>query len=56
MEHQRLKPCPFCGEEAEVVQIGTPRQSCIVGCLWCSCTLESNEHGSGQRWNERHES
>lgn len=56
MEHQRLKPCPFCGGEAEVVQIGTPRQSCIVGCLWCSCTLESNEHGSGQRWNERHES
>ncbi len=51
-----LKPCPFCGGEAVVVREGTGRQSCIIECTECSCTLGSNEIGFGYNWNRRHES
>lgn len=49
-----LKPCPFCGGEAEFERKGTPRFSTIVRCTSCSCSLESGEewdHGGG--WNCR---
>lgn len=49
----KLLPCPFCGGDAEVVQLGTGRQSCQVACTNCSCTLESNENGAGYYWNHR---
>lgn len=48
-----LKPCPFCGAEAEVEREGTSRQSCVVKCTECHCTLESNEVGFGKWWNRR---
>ena len=50
-----LKPCPFCGGEAEIVQPGTRRHSCIVDCLNCGCRLESSDEGelSGMAWNTR---
>jgi len=48
-----LKPCPFCGGEAEVQQDGNRRQSCIVACTECGCTLGSNENGYGYHWNMR---
>ena len=50
-----LKPCPFCGEReyVEVVRVGTNRQSCQVQCSNCSGSLESNEIGSGDAWNDR---
>ena len=52
---QKLKPCPFCGGEAEFERTGTPRQSCIVTCTECGCRLESGETGelSGISWNTR---
>lgn len=49
-----LKPCPFCGGEAAFDRKGTPKQSTIVVCDACLCTLESGEtfnHGSA--WNHR---
>lgn len=55
----KLKPCPFCGGEATLesdgARIGSHRQSCIVVCLECGCTLESNEEGDscGNQWNIR---
>ena len=49
----KLKPCPFCGGEAEVEREGTPRQSCIVSCTDCGCRLASNENGAGFHWNMR---
>lgn len=49
----KLKPCPFCGAEAEVEREGTSRRSCIVRCIECHCTLESNENGFGHDWNQR---
>jgi len=48
-----MKPCPFCGGEAEVIREGTNRASCIVGCSACGCRLESNEIGHGYYWNDR---
>jgi Lar family restriction alleviation protein len=52
-----LKPCPFCGGKADMVQPGTRRHSCIVECLNCGCRLESSDEGerSGQSWNSRAE-
>ncbi len=49
----KLKPCPFCGGEAEVEREGTSRQSCIIDCANCGCRLESNEIGAGDAWNRR---
>ena len=50
-----LKPCPFCGGEAKVIRYGNGRQSSIVGCTECHCTLESNESewNTGHHWNTR---
>jgi Lar family restriction alleviation protein len=50
-----LKPCPFCNGEPRFERIGTPRLSCIVACLDCGASLESNEVGerSGTNWNSR---
>lgn len=52
-----LKPCPFCGGEAEIQRHGTGRQSTIYSCTQCGCRLETGETWQvpGQ-WNERHES
>ena len=38
-----LKPCPFCGGEAELLRNGTARQSRIVQCTDCGCRLESGD-------------
>ena len=53
IEEKKLKPCPFCGSEAECERVGTNRQSCIVSCTNCHCSLESNEIGYGYFWNFR---
>jgi Lar family restriction alleviation protein len=51
-----LKPCPFCGGEAEIKETGDRFTICIVGCRCCGCRLESNEEGDdcGKEWNTRH--
>lgn len=50
-----LKPCPFCGGKAEITQLGSMRQSTIVACEYCGCSLETGEvFNPGERWNERH--
>lgn len=50
-----LKPCPFCGGDAEFERHGTTRQSCIIVCDNCGCTLETGETGEhcGDLWNTR---
>jgi hypothetical protein len=49
-----LLPCPFCGGPAAFDRRGTARQSCIVSCETCGCTLETAEtFASGAAWNER---
>jgi Lar family restriction alleviation protein len=50
-----LKPCPFCGEKEYLVveRTGNYRRSCIIRCDNCSASLESNEIGSGDMWNQR---
>ena len=52
-----LKPCPFCGGKAEVVQVGSERQSTIYGCTDCHCQLETGEvFNIGVQWNTRADS
>jgi Lar family restriction alleviation protein len=49
-----LLPCPFCGGEAEIERVGTPRQSTIYACTECGCRLETGEEwGHGTQWNTR---
>lgn len=52
---QILKPCPFCGGEAEFESLGTRRQSCIVVCTDCGCRHESSDENenNGRSWNRR---
>jgi len=49
-----LLSCPFCGHEAEIERVGTPRQSTIYRCTFCSCSLETGEEWEhGRDWNTR---
>ncbi len=52
---QTLKPCPFCGSEAEFGRLGTRRQSCQVNCTMCNTHHESPDEDemSGMSWNRR---
>jgi len=57
MKSEELKPCPFCGGEAEISRYGDKRKSTIYTCLDCGCTLETGEeYGHGRAWNTRTES
>ena len=51
----KLKPCPFCGGEAEVERPGTTRQSCIIACTECGCRHEGPDEYEkcGYQWNMR---
>lgn len=54
MTTEGLKPCPFCGGEAEIERYGTPRQSTIYTCTDCGCSLETGEEWDhGRWWNAR---
>lgn len=52
---EKLLPCPFCGGAAYFERHGTHRQSCIVACQDCGCSLETGEVGNdcGGMWNHR---
>ncbi len=53
-----LKPCPFCGGEAEIQRVGTRSQSMQYACTDCGAFLETGETDIGQenpQWNHRPE-
>ncbi len=54
---QKLKSCPFCNGEPELIRLGNSKQSCIIECTDCGCKLETNESesSSGNTWNRRTE-
>jgi len=52
-EPTALKPCPFCGGEAEIERVGNMRQSQIYSCTNCGCFLETGEIGGVNKWNTR---
>lgn len=41
--NENLKPCPFCGGEAEIERRGTHRQSMIIVCQECGARVESGD-------------
>lgn len=52
---EELKPCPFCGGDAEFERIGNSRRSTIVNCTECGASQECGEEwGHGRTWNTRH--
>lgn len=64
MNRQELKPCPFCGAEAEVIRVGhehDPRYAVIckdqIDC-WAGMAPESawwiTKDGAKNAWNQRH--
>jgi Lar family restriction alleviation protein len=51
---EALKPCPFCGGQAEFERKGTARHSTIITCTNCGATLETGAEWDHEReWNER---
>lgn len=51
---EELKPCPFCGSEAEIERRGHKGQSTIYACQDCGCRLETGEEFNfGAAWNRR---
>lgn len=58
MVNQELKPCPFCGGEAEIERHGTARQSMQIACQECGARVESGDisgltQPQNLRWNRR---
>ena len=53
-ENNKLKPCPFCGGEAEIERYGTRKVSTVYVCTECGCQLETGEEWNhGTQWNTR---
>lgn len=52
---QKLRPCPFCGGEAEIERMGNRDESCLVVCTNCGCQHEGpdRDEQSGSLWNIR---
>ena len=51
---EALKPCPFCGSDAEIERYGDHSRSTIYTCNSCSCSLETGEEWDhGRQWNTR---
>lgn len=50
-----LKPCPFCNGKADIIRMGNHRQSMIISCEDCGCTLETGETfiSDSLSWNSR---
>ena len=52
-----LKPCPFCGGEAEIVDTGDLYGHCeySVSCTSCNCNTDwlTNKKEAVQAWNKR---
>lgn len=50
-----LKPCPFCFGAAEVDRMGSKRQSMIISCEDCGCSVETGETSIHDQitWNKR---
>ncbi len=57
MNEVKLKPCPFCGGEAILRQLGRTKLTCVVECQRCKATtgFTENPNFAVKAWNTRHE-
>lgn len=56
MNTNELKPCPFCGGEAEHLLDQTTEQNHSVNCKKCCFSISRFYHGNSylDKWNTRH--
>ena len=51
---EELKPCPFCGGEADFDHFGNQRMPTVISCTDCGARLKSRwDRGQGLAWNQR---
>lgn len=50
-----LKPCPFCGGDAQIDRMGTNKVSMQISCGYCGAYMESGENwiDENSNWNQR---
>lgn len=50
-----LKPCPFCGGDAQMDRMGTNKVSMQISCGYCGAYMESGETwiDENSNWNQR---
>jgi hypothetical protein len=56
MSDAEMKPCPFCGGKAELIDLGDAgyRVACVSGHGWCQCEqIRATESGVIKSWNTR---
>lgn len=55
MSNTELKPCPFCGGDAEIKIMGSDRTGMLIGCTECNCDFETFETCIDEdiAWNKR---
>ena len=52
-EMPKLKPCPFCGAEAQHDYY--PKSGCIAYCTWCGAEMRgfASPEEAAEAWNRR---
>lgn len=53
-ENTKLKPCPFCGGEAEYLNNNKFNMLCVVMCKRCGAIIAKvKKHTAIEAWNKR---
>ena len=53
MSDIKLKPCPFCGSEAQIYGVDIFRVACTSDDCWCETALHHCKEEAAEDWNMR---